>query len=994
MEADRDGSRKSQFRGAAQGWCAVLAACACLHLEEASAAGPRRHFDLQPGDAAVMLNEFSRQSDLQVLFDFNILKGMKTRGVHGELDASDALTSMLAGTNLVFDFVNERTLAVTAERKKPSALRRLWRRIASHPAGAAPRDELEQVLISGVPQSGTQPLLGAQTIQLSRLDIDRSGLATAQDFLRTLPQVFGGGPSEDTLLIGREANTNSARGAGVNVRGLDAGATLVLIDGRRMAPSGTEGTFEDISNIPLSAVDHIELLPDGTSARYGADAVAGVVNFVMRSDFSGAQTQARAAGVTDGSMAEHQLSQLFGANLDGGKAILAFEYYQRDALRAADRRQQTSDLTGFGGDNFNTPYGNPGTLTNGISFWPLPQVAGGATLSAASLTPGSPNLYDQDRGADITPAEQRWSLFGKANTDSGDGLNLFGDVLFTHRSVTNIAAAANPLIVSVPGTNPFYINPAGGSAPVTVLEGSATYFGVPQTRIQVSTGNFALGATLAAAYGWTTTGFVAYTFETQHEVVQGLDDQTTLDAALADPDPATAFDPFADGSHTNPATLAAIRSAALFDLDSSLRTVSITGAGPLATLPGGELQLAAGAEYRDQTFDTRVIGATPSLDPATRSVLGRRIRATFGELRIPLVGVRNALQLAQHLELSLGIRHEDYTDIGGATVPKLGVLWSPTASLGLRGTWTRSFRPPNLPALAQQDSFSTLLRLPDPTSASGSTTALVRYGSNPDLQAQRARSWTLGVDFAPPRVPGLSLSLTYFNVRYQGRIDAAQISSDVLQRPDLAWLVTRNVTAAEIAAVCSHGTFTGPAAACVNSAAGAIIDERLNNIALLRTRGIDLLGRYGVQSAIGKFDLGLNGTYLLDYSQANTPVSPLISLLSTQNNPIDLRFRGTIAWGRRGWGASANVNYDNGYRDTISVPGRRVDSLTTLDLQLTYETAADAYGWLGATRVALSVENVLGSYPPFLNNHIGVGYDQENADLLGRFVSVDIRKRW
>ncbi len=176
---------------------------------------------------------------------------------------------MLKGTNLVFDFVNDHTLAVTP--KKPSVLSRLWHRLTTRPKHAPGYDdaELEQVLISGAgPASGTMPLLGTQTVNFSRIDIERSGLATTEDFLRTMPQVFGGGPTEDTVL-GREAGTNAAHGSGINIRGLDAGATLVLIDGKRIAPSGTAGAFDDISNIPLSIIDHIDILPDGVPPSTG-----------------------------------------------------------------------------------------------------------------------------------------------------------------------------------------------------------------------------------------------------------------------------------------------------------------------------------------------------------------------------------------------------------------------------------------------------------------------------------------------------------------------------------------------------------------------------------------------------------------------------------------------------------------------------------------------------------------------------------------------------
>src|SRR5882757_2810347 len=180
MDEHKDGSRLVTLCRTAQRACALLVVYLALQTADANAAGPRRHFDLEAGDASLMLNEFSRQSDLQVLFDFNILRGMKTRAVTGDLEASTALKSMLKGTNLVFDFVNDHTLAVTP--RKPSLFRRLWHRLASRPKRVSDSDDLEQVLISGSSESGTQPLLGAQTLQFGRGDIERSGLATTQDF--------------------------------------------------------------------------------------------------------------------------------------------------------------------------------------------------------------------------------------------------------------------------------------------------------------------------------------------------------------------------------------------------------------------------------------------------------------------------------------------------------------------------------------------------------------------------------------------------------------------------------------------------------------------------------------------------------------------------------------------------------------------------------------------------------------------------------------------
>jgi iron complex outermembrane receptor protein len=991
MEEHTDGSRLANSCRIAQRSWLVLTVCLLLHTADANATGPRRHFSLDAGDATLMLNEFSRQSDLQVLFDFNILKGMKTRAVHGDYDASDALKSMLRGTNLVFDFVNERTLAVTPNRKQPSLFRRMWQRLKARPAKTDEDDGLEQVLISGAAESGTLPLLGAQTIQLTRADIDHSGFATAEDFIHALPQVFGGGPGQYTVL-GREAGTNSARGSGINLRGLDAGATLVLIDGKRLAPSGTAGAFDDISNIPLGIIDHIDVLPDGASAKYGVDAVGGVVNFVTRGGFSGVQTQARGGGVTNGSMGERQFSQLFGTSGDSSYGVFSFEYFQRDALRAQDRWQETADLTPYGGSNFETMFGSPGTIVSPAGTWAIPKGQNGRSLTTADLVPGVTNLYNQDLGSDITPRQQRWSFFGKESLKLADDVGLFTEGLFTRRTIQTLLGSSLALDLSVPQSNAFYVNPTGVAGPVEVVTGSAAYFGAPITENRIDTGNFSLGLSSSGWHGWTASGLLGYTFEKQHQVQHGHVNQTALTAALADSNPATAFNPFGSAADTNPATLAAIGGDFLYDLVSTLETASLTATGPAVSLPGGEVRATVGSEYRIQSFDSSTL--FPGDTASARSNLSRRISAEFAELRIPVIGESNQLGLARRLDVSLGVRHEGYSDVGSVSVPKFGLLWSPNSEVNVRGTWAKSFKPPSLTDLVQKNSYSALITVPDPSSPTGTSTILGRYGTNPDLRPESARTWTLGADFAPKSLPGLSFSLNYFDVSYSGRIQDEVLGSDLLSQPGNAWLVNRNFTAAQLNAVCTQSVFVGAPGSCTTTSISAIVDNRLRNIALLNTRGLDLIGRYGFDSPVGKFDFGLNGAYLFNYSQSNAPGSPLVDIVSTQNNPIDLKLRGSAAWTRRSFGITSYVNFANSYRDTLSVPNRSIASWTTVDLQLSYETGGDNLGWLGNMRFSLNAQNLFDTYPPFLNNPQGVGYDQENADLYGRIVSLDVRKRW
>jgi outer membrane receptor protein involved in Fe transport len=141
--------------------------------------------------------------------------------------------------------------------------------------------------------------------------------------------------------------------------------------------------------------------------------------------------------------------------------------------------------------------------------------------------------------------------------------------------------------------------------------------------------------------------------------------------------------------------------------------------------------------------------------------------------------------------------------------------------------------------------------------------------------------------------------------------------------------------------------------------------------------------------------LSLDGTYLFHFTQQDEPGAPSQQLLDTQNNPLSLKMRGTLSWQQRRWGATVGINFQNHYRDTVSEPNRPISSYTTFDTQLRYELAPFNDYFLANTRLELNAINVFNASPPFLNNQTAaLGYDQENADPLGRLVSIQIRKAW
>ena len=175
-----------------------------------------------------------------------------------------------------------------------------------------------------------------------------------------------------------------------------------------------------------------------------------------------------------------------------------------------------------------------------------------------------------------------------------------------------------------------------------------------------------------------------------------------------------------------------------------------------------------------------------------------------------------------------------------------------------------------------------------------------------------------------------------------------------------------------------------------------MVDLRVRNLGVRLTSGIDFRGSYHRETDLGVFDAALSGTQILDFAQAQTPQQPLISLLNTENSPLNLRLRLALRWAYVGFAAVVAGNFTNSYRDTASIPQRNVGSWTTLDLQLSYPITPQAtHSHLPTTTVELDAQNVFNADPPFLNNQVAaIGYDQENANPYGRILRLKIVAQW
>jgi outer membrane receptor protein involved in Fe transport len=319
-------------------------------LGSAAQAQTVAEWDLPKQPLADSLREVAARTDSNILFDKGLVAGQSARPLKMRASADEALTQLLEGTGLTYRHLDDKTVTIqsVAASQKSSSTSLAGSgdgriRLAQAETGTGRAEErlpivdgkqlldIEEIIVTGTNirgvENSTVPL-----IVLDRAYIDASGISTTTRLIESLPQNFAFASQSSVPVIGiTDART---QGSSVNLRAIGEGTTLVLLNGRRIA-SGFFGSAVDIAALPISAIERVEILTDGASALYGSDAVGGVVNFILRSDFDGAETRLR-GGSADGAD-EYSVSQLIGNAWDSGNVLFSAEYYQRDLLLANER---------------------------------------------------------------------------------------------------------------------------------------------------------------------------------------------------------------------------------------------------------------------------------------------------------------------------------------------------------------------------------------------------------------------------------------------------------------------------------------------------------------------------------------------------------------------------------------------------------------------------------------------------------------------------------
>jgi len=294
-------------------------------------------FNIPPQPLASAIIEFSKQADLQLLASSEKLAGIKTVGVKGRHTIEQGLRALLTGTGFTYKLAGEGTVTLVAGEVSAAGSDQ------SAPPETAngkeeqntPATKLEAIAVTGTHIRGVSP--ASPVITVDREDIDNSGYTAAGDVIRSLPQNYNGGNNPQVNTGSQPtSNVSVTGGSSPNLRGIGPASTLTLINGHRLAQDNLAGAG-DISFIPIDAIQRVEVIADGASAAYGSDAVAGVVNFILRKNYDGAQANLSYGSATDGGGTEKRESLLLGKTWQGGNALLAYEHDDQQAVDVSQR---------------------------------------------------------------------------------------------------------------------------------------------------------------------------------------------------------------------------------------------------------------------------------------------------------------------------------------------------------------------------------------------------------------------------------------------------------------------------------------------------------------------------------------------------------------------------------------------------------------------------------------------------------------------------------
>lgn len=1031
----------------------ALAAGACLSAVAMAAAPAAAHaqagtYNVPAGTLRQALDVYARQSGRQVIYRSDDVRGARSPGARGGLSADAALQAILSGTG--FSARTDASGAVAIVRSGEADAGSAAAENGSAEGAATP-----EILVIGNPslnadirrtENDAQPY-----VVFSKDDIRRSGASSIDDFLRTrLTQNTQSQSAESVEVAGNGAlDGNNGR---INLRGLGTNQTLVLVDGRRVPGiGGFDLNQPNITGIPIGAIERIEVLPATAGAIYGGGAVGGVVNIILRRDYTGVELQADYGNTFDGATGDLTLGVAGGFHLgstrisfSGSRARTA-DLMLDDRLEFIDRSRNltlannpaailaatvplagaTSNIcasiaTGTGRCNGALLVLDNGTPLNAsTTFVPvgyLGPIAAGDGGAAFVANAGRYNLAPPE-GISLSRGSRRDSFNVNVRQPVTNTLELFADGSWDRvRARFETLASLVTLLQANDPNNPF-------RQPIRVNVPLSAIFTRVQQRIESV--RLSGGAILRLSNNWSMSLEQSWSRSRSASSVESTTSNAatrTLATTIATSDVNVVASP-----DFSAVLVRNLNEAGPIDTNLVDTVVRVSGS-PFA-LPAGAVTLSVLAERRLEQIDDWLQALPLSVPPNYTATPSRRqrVESLYAESLIPIVSARNGIPAIRTLELQTSIRFDRYTTrssldlftLANPTDPLppanyatnrvqsvdflIAGRYEPVRGLVLRASYSTGFLPPSLTQLNSTTIANNAANyggITDPRRGNelliGNAAGLITdtSGGNPDLRPEDSRSFSFGVIVEPVQIPGLRLSADYVAIDKRDEIIGFIGLQTILDNEDrFPGRITRGAPLPG-----DPVGYAGPVIA---------IDQTAVNVSRSRVRAWDFRLDYRFQlSRFGEFSLHAVGTRQTRFERSLLAGDAFISSLDFADGP--LRWRGNLgaAWTLGGLSVSWNMQIYNSYRlcgstnsasncatKVANQGADRVPSQSYHDLYVRYEFGDGSI--LANTDIAVGINNLFNHLPPVIGQSLAVDgtYSPYGDPRLRRFVA-SLRRRF
>ncbi|USD36423.1 MULTISPECIES: TonB-dependent receptor [Ferrimonas] len=854
--------------------------------------------------------------------------------------------------------------------------------------------------------------------------ISASGATSIDGVLQTLTAAGG-------AMTNPGINNGSGGNSRINLRGLGSQRTLVLVNGRRMIASGTgAASTVDLNTIPVSMVQRIEVLKDGASAVYGTDAVAGVVNIILKRDFEGFEMNAQYGMSGEGDAKESSIDFTLGTAFDKGHLVLGVQYTDRGEASQADRDFSKCPLNEAGDGS--APYCGGSSYAEGGHIWGdnnfgiVGTGPDGAYAIGDSGTyggyvaklddAGNPVLDDDGnqipvfeyhdgmseadlsgRGGeyhDFTNADkynysatsylftpmQRINVTANGSYEVADNATFFSEVMYTKRW-SEQQMAPQPIWNS----EAWVYDPISAGGWMTddllpwVQPGEELSYG----RRMSDTGNREFSQTVDTlrvvvgfegefdnGWGWD----VSYN-KGRNDSIDTLANLHNI-GAINDAVQAGDFDPFLQSSWQGE-SIAPFIYTELNAGSSEMDIVAATLSGELFELPAGYVGFATGYEHRRESAKY-----TPDSLTAQGLANDPRVEPTSGSFTVDeayvefLVPVLSDMFLAENVELSAAARYFDYSTFGDDYTWKLGLTWRVNSDLMVRGVASTAYRAPTVDELygGKSPSFDQITH-----PATDQTQAEVTVGGNELLTPEEADIYTVGVVYEPSFVDGLSLTLDYYNIEISNAISSVDSNYIANQCMDAGGNLINASTA-----LCQASNIA------IDGSGRISFDNGLQNLGGALTSGYDINIAYAFEAAGLDWRASLDTSILDEFEERDQDGNILDYtgyITSGSGAYAEFKSNFTLTAAGDDWSANYELRYIDGM-DSFSCKDDPSDCYAPSVDSIVYHDISGAYHVTDTVTISGGINNLLDEEPPYYSGNNDSNTDPYTYDVLGRYFYV------